>query len=265
MDVRDYISSGIIELYSMNALSPQEMKEVERMAIAHPEVAKEIDHVRMSLEDYASAHARNPRPSLRTEIMKSVSESKESKKGKVIGMQLSPTGSYKFLVAACIVLIVISTAIIYSLFNKWQDAENKYVALQNEKNKMANSYELVKNAYDKTFADLTVIRNENARIITLLATDQTKNYMARVYWNSQTHNAFIDVLSLPAPAADKQYQLWALVGGKPVDAGIFNMDATSGMQQLKTVISADAWAVTLEPKGGSSSPTLTQMYLLSKS
>ena len=265
MNVKEYISSGVIELYAMNALSPQEMKEVEHMAIAHPEVAKELDNVKESLDNYAHVHSRNPRPSLRAEIMKSVAESEESKKGKVISMQQVSNGTYNFLVAACILLIVISSVIIYSLFNKWQDAEKKYVALQNENNELANSYEMVKNAYDKTYADLTVVRNENAKIITLLSTDPTKHYMARVFWNNQTHEAFIDVLSLPAPEADKQYQLWALVGGKPVDAGIFNMDTASGMQQLKMVISADAWAVTLEPKGGSSSPTLTQMYLLSKS
>lgn len=249
----------------MNALSPQEMKEVERMAMDHPEISKEIALAKASLDTYARAHARNPSPSLRAEIMKSVAESKETEKGKVINMQQVPSGTSKFLVAACILLIMISSVIIYSLYNKWIDAENKYADLLNEKNVLANSYEKVKNAYDKTNVDLAVVRNENARIITLLSTDQTQRYMARVFWNDQTHEVYIDVLFLPAPAADKQYQLWALVGGKPVDAGIFNMDTTSGMQRVKTVISADAWAVTLEPKGGSSSPTLTQMYLLSKS
>ena len=34
MNVKEYISSGIIELYAMNALSPQEKKEVEQMAAA---------------------------------------------------------------------------------------------------------------------------------------------------------------------------------------------------------------------------------------
>ena len=135
----------------------------------------------------------------------------------------------------------------------------------NEKNALAQNFSQVNNAYNKTFADLTVVRNENEKIITLLATDSTRHYMARVFWNHQTHDAYIDVLSLPSPGSGKQYQLWALVGGKPLDAGVFIIDTTNGMQKVKAIISADAWAVTLEPQGGSASPTLTQMYLLSKS
>src|SRR6185369_6518231 len=180
MDVREYISSGVIELYSMHALSPQEMKEVEKMAVVHPEVAKEINRVQESLNDYAKVHARNPRPSLRAEIMKEVAESPEIKKGKVIRMNAGPSAMQKFLVAACILLIVVSSAIIYSLYHKWHDSENKYVALLNEKNVLAKNYDLVKNSFDKTYADLTVVRNENAKIITLLSTDSTKHYMARV-------------------------------------------------------------------------------------
>jgi len=265
MDVKEYISSGIIELYAMSALSTSEMKEVEQMALSHPEVREEISRVQQSLNAYSGIYARNPRPALRAEIMKAISETAISKNGKVISINAPVSRSYNFLAAACIAVILISSAVIYSLYNKWKDAESRYVALLNEKNELAKSYDLVKNSYDKTFADMTIVRNEQAKIITLQSTDSSKHYMARVFWNHKTHEAFIDVLSLPAPASDKQYQLWALVGGKPVDAGVFNMDTANGMQQVKTVMDADAWAVTLEQKGGSPSPTLTQMYLLSKS
>ena len=265
MDVKEYISSGIIELYSMNALSPREMKEVEGMAAVHSEVEQEIERVQDSLDDYARVHARNPRPSLRAEIMDAIADSPETKKGKVIRMNAVPASRFRILVAACIVLVVVSTAISYALYRRWKDADFKYTALLNEKNVLANNFEQVNNAYHKTSADLTVVRNENAKIITLLSTDSTRHYMARVFWNRNTNDAYIDVLSLPPPGSGKQYQLWALVGGKPVDAGVFNMDTTNGMQKVKTVFNADAWAVTLEPMGGSASPTLTQMFLLSKS
>jgi anti-sigma-K factor RskA len=264
MDVKEYISSGIIELYVMGSLTPSEMKEVEVVALSHPEVANEIRLVQQSLNGYAGAHARNPRPSLRAEIMKAVEDSGEDEKGKVINIQSSSSPVLRLLVAACLVMLLISAFTIYSLYTKWKAAENSYVSLMNEKNVMAENYSQVKNSLDKTMADMTVVRNENAKVITLQATDSTKHYMARVYWNHETHDAFIDVLSLPAPPSDKQYQLWALAGGKPIDAGVFNMDSAQGMQQMKTILSADAWAVTLEPKGGSVSPTLDQMYLLSK-
>ena len=265
MDVKEYISSGILELYAMSALSPQEMKEVEQMAGKHTEVAAELMRVQESLNGYASVHARNPRPSLRAQILQAVADSPQAKKGKVVKMDNSSAYVWKLLAAACVVMVLISAFTIYTLYNRWKEAENNYASLLGEKNALAENYSLVKNSFDKTMTDMTIMRNENAKMITLQAMDSTKHYMARVYWNRETHDAFIDVLSLPKPDPGKQYQLWALAGGKPIDAGVFEMDSIDGMQRVKSILSADAWAVTLEPKGGSVSPTLTQMYLLSKS
>ena len=39
----------------------------------------------------------------------------------------------------------------------------------------------------------------------------------------QSKDVYLLVNHLPKPVPDKQYQLWAIVDGKPVDAGIFDM------------------------------------------
>ena len=106
------------------------------------------------------------------------------------------------------------------------------------------------------------MRDENTDIIILNAPDTSRHYKARVYWNKYTHNSYIDVLSLPSPEEGKQFQLWALVDGKPVDAGVFTSGEQS-VQRVKDISSAQAWAVTLEPKGGSISPTMDELFLIS--
>ena len=74
---------------------------------------------------------------------------------------------------------------------------------------------------------------------------------------------YINVNSLPVPSADKQYQLWAIVDGKPVDAGVFTMTSDSAsIQKMKSISGAQAFAVTLEKKGGNPTPTMTAMYLM---
>jgi anti-sigma-K factor RskA len=75
----------------------------------------------------------------------------------------------------------------------------------------------------------------------------------------------IDLSSLKMPVNDQehQYQLWALVDGKPVDLGVFDStDDRSGMKRMKSVSGAQAFAVTLEPKGGSVNPTMEQMMAI---
>ncbi len=74
---------------------------------------------------------------------------------------------------------------------------------------------------------------------------------------------------LPALAADQDYQLWYIGNAGPVAAGVFQVDASgfgiidmSNLPQDASEISA--FAVTIEPKGGSAKPTLDQMVLLGK-
>ena len=77
----------------------------------------------------------------------------------------------------------------------------------------------------------------------------------------------LNVDNLPMPPSDKQYQLWALKDGKPIDAGVFDMKpGTDGDMHMMpvTIAEADAFAVTLEKKGGSPTPTLTQLYVMGK-
>jgi len=59
MGIREYIGSGILELYCLGNLSPQEEEEVLQMMI-HPEVKHEIVRIQTALEAYAQKHAVEP-------------------------------------------------------------------------------------------------------------------------------------------------------------------------------------------------------------
>jgi anti-sigma-K factor RskA len=72
---------------------------------------------------------------------------------------------------------------------------------------------------------------------------------------------------LPALAANQDYQLWYIGKAGPVDAGVFQVDAQGyGVIEIRNLpqnlSEIQAFAVTLEPKGGSVKPTLEQMVLL---
>ena len=263
MDIKEYINSGIVEMYAMHALNPQEKAEFEQKLLLYPELKKELQIVQESLDEYTESHGANPRPELRAKIIESI-ETTSSKKpiAKIISIRENNSPTYKYMIAACLAALVVSTFASWFFYSRWNEAEDRYSSLLNDKNQLAQNYNLVKNEYDRNVSDLIVMRDQQSKVIQLFATDTTKNYEARVYWNKNTRESYIDILALPTPDEGKQYQLWALVGGKPVDAGIFEMAA--GIQRVKDIPQADAWAVTLEPKGGSVGPTLEQMYLLGK-
>ena len=63
-------------------------------------------------------------------------------------------------------------------------------------------------------------------------------------------------------AQENQYQLWAIIDGKPVDAGVFDT-SLAGLLKMKEIGNgAAAFAVTIEPRGGKASPTLETMQVV---
>jgi anti-sigma-K factor RskA len=70
-------------------------------------------------------------------------------------------------------------------------------------------------------------------------------------------------MDMPKNDEAHQYQLWALVDGKPVDLGVFDStDKTIGLKDMKSIGNAQTFAVTLEPRGGSVSPTLEKLMVI---
>lgn len=263
MDINEYINSGIVELYALNALTSQEKAEFEQKLMLYPELKTELLKVQEGLEVYLMSKATNPRPDVRTKILAAIEEvPKKKSSGKVLPIDGNNSLTYKYMVAAALAALVVSTFASWFFYSKWNDAENRYSALLNDKNQLAINYNMVKIEFDRTNSDLIVMRDAETNVVQLSAKDTSQSFEARVYWNKNTKQAYIDVLNLPAPAPGKQYQLWALVAGKPVDAGIFELN--EGIQMVKDVLQADAWAVTIEPKGGSLVPSLDQLFLLGK-
>jgi hypothetical protein len=85
-----------------------------------------------------------------------------------------------------------------------------------------------------------------------------------VYWNPSTGKLMMADARLPALARDEQYQLWALYNGQPVDAGVLEEDGSEGAGFQKDIARAEAFAVTVEPRGGSKSPTLSKLCMMGK-
>ena len=88
--------------------------------------------------------------------------------------------------------------------------------------------------------------------------------IAAVVYNTEAQNSYLDVINLAEPTSDQQYQLWAIVDGTPVDMGVFDIaiNTDSGLIEVPYIEDAQAFAITLEPRGGSVVPTLEQMVVL---
>lgn len=112
---------------------------------------------------------------------------------------------------------------------------------------------------------LEVIRAPRIRIVDLSGQPVSPQSSGRVVVSLADSNAVFIARDLPAPPADKDYQLWMLKGSEPVDAGIVSRQPDGSYVYPFRLIperqNLAAFALTLEQKGGAPAPQ-GDMYLL---
>ena len=270
-DLKAYIESGILELYVLGDVTPEEKFQVEAMAAKHPAVKAELAEIERSMELYAEENAVEPPAHLRDKILNSMLTnfgdddaftSKASEPGaKIIALSKPATGNfYKYAFAACLALLLASSVALIVLYNRLQQSNIQLAALQLDKQHFAN----LVNEKDE---QLQIFHDASFKFMKLQGTPHSPSAELTVVWSPTKKKVMIDMGAMKMPANDKdhQYQLWALVAGKPVDLGVFDANADStNMKEMKSIASADNFAVTLEPRGGSASPTMDQMMVIGK-
>lgn len=274
MNINTYIETGVLELYVLGQLADTELAEVEDMMSRHPEVRQEVQAIEETFEGLAMAARINPRPELRAKVMGQVMDMNENSAAPMAVTKTKSNGNgdlFRYMAAASVVLFLISAGMAINFWGKWQNAENRtdQLALQNQS--------IAQNFQKATYrADSSVMRLNETRQHLAVATDpryskvmlkglgNSPESSAVVFWDAEKGQVYLDVNQLPTPPTDMQYQLWALADGKPVDAGVFSTEAEymDAMQRMKGISKAQAFAVTLEKKGGSPTPNLEALYLM---
>ncbi len=253
MDVKPLIESGTLEAYVLGTATPEEVALVQSM-LHHPEVKAELARIEDNLEAIARKFAIDPPPSLRAQVLDAVQREAlaHTTKGPVTGAK--PWLNSISWIAAAIGLM--STLWFFNLQRRANTALSEtQVALQQCK--------------DKT-NEMQVMQQQ----IVLLSDPATKRYQlasltdvgtraATVYANPTAKRCLISVAALGNVPAGKSFQLWAIQAGKPVSLGVLDTQAEPNLlRDISCTDAADAYAISLEPEGGS--PTPTEVILMSK-
>jgi anti-sigma-K factor RskA len=269
VNIKDYIASGILESYIMGFVSAEEGREVERMAAQHPEVKAELQEIQLALESYAAANFKQPPAHLRSSVLAAVTSESEKKEAKVIDLHRTssaPQPSHPSRVSLSIAiaagfLLLISIAANYILSQKLKEERSNTAGMQAEMLKLSGQYAVLERQMNTMHDDMAVMKDPLNKMVRLKGMENSPASLATIYWNTGSKEVYLDVNSLPAPPQGMQYQLWAIVDGKPVDAGMIDM-SSPGIHKMKRFESAQAFAVTLEKEGGSPAPNLSAMYVM---
>lgn len=250
MDLKAYISSGILESYALGATTQQENAEVESMLAQYPELVIELSQIHDSLEEYAFLHAENPPIDLKERTRQAIfGQNAEIPKGKftVVKNAYAEKEPFNWRAAASWALLALSVGGNYYFFSQWKNTESKLAVAQSQNTQMAQNESILKASYEKKF---TIFTSKEYKKVYLKGTDAAPNAYASVYFNPKNNEVYLTDMDMPELPEGKEYQLWAIINGKAVDAGL--VSARDSVGKLKLSPNATAFAISVESKGGSS-------------
>lgn len=262
MDIQEYISSGILELYVYGALTEAESREVSKTLKEYPEVRQEVEEIEIVLQKLSSAVA----PAYNAEaILASIKQKLSNKSGNDVvhidREKKTPWVSYIGWAASILLLV--------GLFFLLKDNNELREQLSSQKAQSAKLEQQIadaRNDAEKTSELLAVLRDRDVSKIPLQGQNVDPGAYAAVYWNKKENTAYIDAKNLPEPPRGKVYQVWSLKLEPltPTSIGLLDKFALDDNKifTLQNANESEAFGITLEPEGGSESPTMDQLYVL---
>jgi anti-sigma-K factor RskA len=252
-------------LHVLGALTPAEAVEFKKAMQANPELKEFV--ARLSIATGALAGAVplvEPPPQLRAKILARVAPPQ-----KVVLLPERKAVRFSWLPWPLAAGLAVVCLILFTQDSQLKQQVGAQAAQINELNRVAKSLQSATNDLQQAVVALQETnRLANLRIAMLnsLMTDAPKAVAVSLWDESKQEGVFV-VQNLKGLPAGKDYQLWVLDNGtKPVDAGVFHVNADgSGRTDFKAKLPikvAGKFAVTEEVKGGAASPTLKNLVLI---
>jgi hypothetical protein len=264
VDVNEIILSGLLELYTAGLTSEEENVQVLLYMKQYPEVVAAIHEIEDSIETYAHSKSIIPGNSVKDKIFSAIN--KNEKTHPIYANPLAETKMvsirpYWKWVAAASVILLLSSSLLNLLFYNQYHSLNKN--LQQTQQELADS----KQGLNDLKQDLSVIQSKYSEPVKLNGVNATPDAVAKIFWLKNTGEVYVDPSNLPEVPKGKQFQLWAIVDGKPVDAGLIITSKIGNkyrIQKMKSFGKAQAFAITIEKEGGSTTPTMDKMVVMGK-
>ena len=240
----------MLPLAAVGALTDEELSDVEAALEGRPELQAELDGLRAVTTTLAEAVAEVPPPSLRASLLDAIATTPQQAPEAPVpetpaepGTQVQPTGTDEPLapvvpisagrtrrwavgaVAAAVVVLLVGF-IVADPFGG--DSTNDEVAA------VVDADDAVNIPMPGELPGLTIVHSAEQDAAVLLADE------------------------VPVPEGDRVYELWAIRGGTPERFATFRPDDDGRLSVYAPGLdpaSAELWAITEEPAGGSDAPT----------
>lgn len=258
MNIQDYISTGILEAYVLGELSATEREGVEKNLRQYPALRDELSKIELTMEGFLMRAALKPREEVKKNLFEKINNKPVVK---VVPMVQESFSGWRYATAASVAIALLSSYLAYNYWSKWKTTESNLTDLIAQNQRIAQDYNNVNLRLDRMENDLKITSNPEFTRVLMKGTPNATESLASVYWNAQTKEIYLSIQHMKELSKENQYQLWAIIDGKPVDCGVFDY-GVAGLIKMKTAFASPVtFAVTIEPRGGKPSPSLETMQV----
>lgn len=275
MDVKEYISSGILEEYALGLASEQERREVECMRKIYPEIDSALQVAESDLETFASSYAVKAPLGMKEKLMTGVAQHEQEPSMKAlksdeptepVAKLPPPSGDSRRSTWGA---WAAAAAVVAFAFGIWQYTEStskteELASIREEQQSLNQKLSDMESQISQLNEGVNELYSPEIKKVVMESVQEGQKTQVAVFWNQKNGQVRLDPSSLPQLPADKQYQLWVLEDGNPIDMGVLPKDASEVLMAQKTSVVGDAFAITVEPLGGKPSPTLEQLVVMGK-
>jgi len=254
--------------YVLNALSAAENEEFE-------ELLREADEDQRQTFDEMQSAANNlaftvekvqPSASVKKAVIKNIESGSTS--DDAVAVSAVPTDSESkeksrglsrstLAMAASFALLIITLALAYFAFDQNATINEQEATITELKSENQQKDEM-----------LSILGARTVDLVVMDGLEVNPGGYGKVIWDAENQQALLQVSNLPEVPSGKAYQLWLIKNNKPVPSGLFSVqtgakDSFFKIEQMADANkqNANAFAITLEPEGGSQQPT-GAMYML---
>lgn len=255
-NIQEYLESGILELYVYGALSEAEQEEVTRVLREYPELRQEVEQIEEALQELSGAAAPYDPQVLLLSLKKKIGQKPERK-----------VRTYRNFTAiagwAASIILLIG---LFMMYDSNRELNERLTTLEIEQAEMETQIVEARENAEKTEQLLKALRSRNIEKVPLQGQDFAPDAYASAYWNKAQGVTYIDAQDLPAPPPGMVYQVWSLKLDPltPSSIGLLEdfEENTNKIFIVDNNYESQAFGITLEPAGGSETPTLEKLMVL---
>jgi anti-sigma-K factor RskA len=274
VNTQEYIQSGILEAYVLGALPPDEHDRVQADIALYPELAAEVQAIEDSMFHLAQATAQQPPAFMKEQIWNTLQQQASAPQSDTTHMPktipFTPTMSQGAGWArAAIWLVLIGSVLLnFMLWNSDNHSRKDMIVMGQQLDTLRSHQQQLVATVESFRKERDMLVDTGMNVVVMHSMLKGHDMAGMVFVDKQKGDAYLSLHKLPMPPQGKQYQLWVIKDGKPMDMGVVPNDwlAVDGsMSKIsKQFPGGQAFAISLEKAGGNPTPTMEAIYVLGK-